>query len=144
MTRKNTLRKAFFGILFFALLFTNACKKKTVEPDARTVQLEKLTSTWKVKNVENDGTDVTSQYTGFTLIIDQLTYSTQQGGNPWPASGTYDFKGDDLTKLVRSDNVEVSIDEITDKTLVLTFNYSTVNGGRVNGITGDFTFSLTK
>ena len=144
MKRKITHGRVLFGALFFALLLANGCKKKTVEPDARTVQLEKLTSTWKVKTVDNDGADVTSQYTGFTLIIDQLTYSTQNGGNPWPASGTYDFKGSDLTKLVRSDNVEVSIDEITDKTLVLTFNYNTVNGGRVNGITGDFTFSLTK
>ena len=125
------------------LVFTFSCKKKAPEPDEKTIQQGKLSATWSVNEVENDGSDVTDQFTGFTLTINQLNYSTQNGGNPWPSSGTYDFKGTDLFTLLRSDGTEIKIEELTSTTLVLSFNYTSVNG-RTLGVTGDFTFSLTK
>jgi hypothetical protein len=142
------MRKVVTSVLYLIVLFSittllSSCKKGE-DPDPRTLQLQKLASTWKIKTVVNDNVDVSNLYTGFRLIINQLNYTTQNGGNSWPASGTYDFKGTDLSTLVRSDNTEIHIDEITNTTLTLSFNFNTVTNGRTNGVTGNFTFSLIK
>lgn len=131
------------AVLFGTMTYLSSCKKDDA-PSPVTVQLQKLSTTWKVSSVINDNQDVTSQYAGFLLIIDELNYTAQNGGNPWPASGTYTFQEGDLNTLQRSDGTEVTIDEITDKSLILSFNYNALSGGRLNGITGNFTFSFTK
>lgn len=142
MKEKITLKTIRTSLLFLVLVLAFSCKKKT-ELDEKTIQLDKLSATWSVSQAENDGSDVTSQYSGFTLTVDQLNYTTQNGGNPWPSSGTYDFKQGDLFTLVRSDGTEIKIEELTSTSLILSFNYTAVNG-RTSGVTGDFTFSMTK
>ena len=144
MKEKLLFKSTYYMLIIAMVAFTFSCKKKTPEPDQKTIQLGKLSASWSLTQVMNDNLDVTDQYTGFTLTIDQLTYTTQQGGNPWPSSGTYDFKGDDLSVLVRNDGAELTIDELTSSTLILSFNYTSLSGGRTAGVTGDFTFSLTK
>ncbi len=144
MTLKSTFRLSVsLAVLLGAMTYLASCSKDD-GPNAQTIQLQKLSTTWKVAQVTNDNQDVTSEYTGFTLTIDELSYTTQNGGNPWPASGTYDFRENDLNTLVRSDATEITIDEITEDMLVLSFNFNTLSGGRESGVTGDFTFSLTK
>ncbi|MCB0492083.1 MAG: hypothetical protein KDC93_06665 [Cyclobacteriaceae bacterium] len=143
--RKVEATSLFYWIAIFSIAaLLSSCKKDKVEPDARTLQLEKLTTTWKVKTVVNDDEDVTDLYAGFRLIINQLNYTTENGGNAWPSSGAYDFKGTDLSTLIRSDNTEIHIDEVTASTLILSFNFNTLSSGRTKGVTGDFTFSLIK
>ena len=137
-----------FSVLLVVLTGTmtwlTSCKNDDDGVDPRTQQINDLTATWQMSAVTNDNNDVTDQFTGFTLTVDGLNYRTQNGGNPWPASGTYDFKGDDLNILIRNDGAEITIDELTATSLVLSFNFSSVTGGRTSGVTGDFTFSLTK
>ena len=143
MTVTSTLKMALVSILFFgAMTWLSSCKSDD-SVDPKTQRLNELKATWKISQVVNDGNDVTGQYTGMTLTIDGLNYSTTNGGNPWPDSGTYSLNDNDLNTLIRNDNVEVTIDEVTTNTLTLSFNYTSVNG-RVDGVTGDFTFSLIK
>lgn len=129
-------------MILMALLFISSCKDDDpIDPKAQ--KLNQLNASWAMQSVSNDGNDVSSQFTGFTLSIDGTNYNTQNGGNPWPASGTYELSGDNLDLILRNDGVEMTIDELTTDKLVLSFSYSAVNG-RVNGITGGFTFSMTK
>lgn len=107
-------------------------------------RLRALTATWSVRSVSNDNTDVTQQYTGFSLTVSgNKTYTTVNGSNPWPATGTFDITSENLDLFRRDDNVEVRIVSITDTELVLSFNMSSVRG-TASGITGSFTFNLTK
>jgi len=120
-----------------------SCKKDT-PVDPQTIRIADLSGSWVLGSVLNDNLDVTGQYDGFRLIITGLSYTTENGGNPWPASGTYDFRGDDLDVIFRSDGTEVDIDQVTSTTLILSFNSPLVAGNRTSGVTGDFTFSLIK
>ncbi|GAB5526055.1 MAG: hypothetical protein Roseis2KO_39270 [Roseivirga sp.] len=107
-------------------------------------RLRDLTATWSVSSVSNDNTDVTSQFSGFNLTVSgDKTYSTTNGGNPWPASGTFDIASENLDLFRRDDNVDISIVNITETQLTLSFNMSSVRG-TASGITGSFTFNLTK
>ena len=135
--------KIVFPSIFLALLtFLSACKKD--DPNPTTLRIKELTSVWNVSSVINDDVDVTSQFSGFKLTINDRTYSTINGGNPWPASGTYEINSTDLNTILRSDGTAVTIDEITATTLILSFNFSSLVGGRLSGVTGNFTFSLNK
>lgn len=129
------------------VLFAASGCKGDDGPTPEELRLRELTATWSVASVVNDGTDVTNQFTGFTLVASSdQTYSTTNGGNPWPSQGTFSLVPNNLNAFVRDDNVQVNIASITETTLSLTFQVSsirsTVNG--VNGITGSFTFNLTK
>ncbi len=111
-------------------------------PSAEQIRLQEHSATWALGSVTNDGNDVTSQFTGFSLSIDQFSFTTENGGNAWPTSGTYSFIENDLDRLQRSDGVEITIDAINNDDLSLSFQVSTLPGGRTAGITGNFIFSL--
>ncbi len=132
--------------LAFILFAASGCKGDD-GPTPEELRLQELTATWSVESVVNDGSDVTNQFTGFTLIASSSqTYRTTNGGNPWPSQGTFSLVPNNLNAFIRDDNVQVNIASITETTLSLTFQMSairsTVHG--VNGITGAFTFNLTK
>ncbi|MEQ8359534.1 MAG: hypothetical protein RH860_08605 [Cytophagales bacterium] len=133
------------GALFCAVAFAIAIAScKNDDPNPLDQRINELKATWKLGSVKNDNADVTGQYAGFTLTIEGTSYSTVSGGNPWPESGTYEINSSDLNKIIRSDGTIITIDEITPTVLVLSFNYTSLSGGRTKGVTGDFTFSLIK
>lgn len=125
-----------------SFMFFSSCKKD--DPDPLAQRINELTAIWKLKSVENDNVDVTDQYTGFTLTINGQNYTTTNGGNPWPDSGTYDIKVEDLSTVHRSDGTNITIDKVTPDELILSFNYTNLSAGRTHGVTGNFTFSLLK
>jgi len=132
-------------VMFLLIAFTwlSSCKKDDDPVDPRDLQIKRLTATWNIESVTNDNIDVSGQFTGMTLTIDGLNFTTQNGGNPWPTHGTYTFKDNDLNTIIRSDGVEIALVEVTANTLILSFNYASING-RVQGITGGFIFSMIK
>lgn len=125
-------------------LLLSGCKKD--DPDPQEEQIKALAGTWNLSRVTNDGSDVTTQYQQFTLTLTtDKTYSTTNGGNPWPARGSFDFMNETLIdQVIRDDNVVVVINEVSTNTLILSFNISRVRAGTAAGITGSFTFTLTK
>ncbi|GAB5526043.1 MAG: hypothetical protein Roseis2KO_39150 [Roseivirga sp.] len=146
MTKRQPDRLVFYALsaLIFCLTLSS-CKSDDSNPEEE--KLRELTASWRVDSVINDGQDVSSQYAGFTLTVEGTkTYSTVNGGNPWPAQGTFDFVNNNLDLIRRDDGVDVSIANLTATELSLTFNISTVRGtaNGTEGITGAFTFNLTK
>lgn len=129
------------------VLFTASGCNGDDGPTPEELRLQELTATWSVASVINDGSDVTDQFTGFTLVASSdQTYRTTNGGNPWPSQGTFSLVTNNLNAFVRDDNVQINIASITETTLSLTFQMNTVRSTAfgVNGITGAFTFNLTK
>lgn len=146
----NTKRQPYFLILYALSIVVLShilvsCKKDDPNPEEE--KLKELAASWRVDSVINDGQDVTSQYTGFVLSVEGTkTYSTVNGGNPWPAQGTFDFVNGNLDQIRRDDAVNVTITNLTPTQLSLTFNITTVRGtaNGTEGITGAFAFNLTK
>lgn len=146
MTKRQPDRLVFYAlsILIFCLALSS-CKNDDSNPEEE--KLRELSASWRVDTVINDGQDVSNQYTGFVLSVEGTkTYSTLNGGNPWPAQGTFDFVNNNLDLIRRDDGVDVTIANLTATELSLTFNISTVRGtaNGAEGITGAFTFNLTK
>lgn len=139
MSRINTIMLVVSLSIF--MLFSS-CKKD--DPDPLAQRINELTAIWKLKSVENDNVDVTDQYTGFTLTINGKNYTTTNGGNPWPDTGTYDISAEDLSTVRRSDGTNITIDKVAADELILSFNYTSLSAGRTHGVTGNFTFSLIK
>ena len=141
-TRKMLLVCSILSLSCVLLFFSNCGSN---DPNPQELRLNELSATWEVTRVTNDGTDVTNQYTGFTLTASvDKTYNTTNGGNPWPAAGTFDFLNDtDVDRLRRSDGTTIIITEVTTTNLTLSLQVNSVRGTAA-GITGDFTFSLLK
>jgi len=87
--------------------------------------------------------DVTDQFDGFKLVIGDLTYTTTNAlPSAWPATGTWSFENESGTLVTRNDGVQITIDAST-TSLKLTFSVAGLgNGGRINGVDGEYIFSL--
>ena len=106
-------------------------------------QSKLLANTWSLGEVINDNVNVTAQFSGFTLTMDSdMKFTTTNGGNAWPSSGTLEFDNNDVDELLRNDGVNITIVSISKSSLQLRFIQSDLATTRTTGITGDFNFSL--
>ena len=143
---RNSL--TFVAITIIAGIFISSCKKDPppVKSDEE-LRIEELNGTWVLDAGSNvvtvAGRDVSADWSGFALTLNEKNYSTSGSDSPevWPANGTWDF-GSDVNKLVRSDGIEISI-SVTETSLALQFDYSAA-GGRLNGIEGTWIFKLVE
>ncbi|MCE7996802.1 MAG: hypothetical protein HEP71_32880 [Roseivirga sp.] len=146
----NTKRQPYhliFYVLCIVVLSHSLVSCKKDDPDPEEEKLKELAASWRIDSVTNDNQDVTSQYTGFVLSVEGTkTYSTVNGGNPWPVQGTFDFVNGNFDLIRRDDGVDITIANLTPTTLSLTFNITSVRGtaNGAQGITGAFTFNLSK
>lgn len=139
--------------LFIGLVFVIGCKPKgPAEPSEKEKQTTLLSQSWTVKTAANsvtlDGTDVTTDWTGFSLtILSDGTYTATSVASGrevvWPTPGTWQFQSDtELNTLVRGDGVVITI-VVDESTLQLKFTYTTP-GGRTNGTDGAWIFNMAK
>ena len=129
-------------IIILLLIFIESCGNSE-SPSAESVRINALAASWNVNSITNDNQNVSALYSGFSLSIDGLNFSTTHGGNAWPSSGSFSFENNNLDELLRSDGTVISIDEISSTKLILSFNTPELNG-RNTGITGGFIFTLSK
>ena len=136
------MHNRFFPFLFFFMLFLVSCggeEEATPTPiDPLDTQGNLLNGSWKVKDansVTKDGT-IVDVFTTMTLTISGGSksggnYSTSNSDSAeiWPNSGTWTFSNGDKNKLLRSDNVVMSI-SVTETTLRTSF---TTSGGLKDG-----------
>ena len=146
MKNRNIINILFLLIATFSL----GCGDRGVdpgEPTALEIQLELLKNnnkSWSTTSgsVIKDGYDVSSQFSGFALKVDNFTYTTTNGlDSAWPRSGTWEFSNNNPNKIIRDDGVLMDINLLNNE-LALTFNVSGING-RVKGIDGEYTFILS-
>jgi hypothetical protein len=131
----------------------SGCDKKdpmtTAEVNAKILE-GTTTSTWNISSVTVDDTDQTSLFPGMKISFftscgcNDFTYTVVNGLPVWPLTGKWNFS-DDGKLIKRDDGVEVTIDEISDNKLVLSFGWTkNTYGGRVNSIKGHHVFTLTR
>ncbi|NOT76694.1 MAG: hypothetical protein HOP08_17335 [Cyclobacteriaceae bacterium] len=132
------------AIVTIGMLSISGCKDNG--PSALDVRTKALTASgWKVNAVTIDGVDRTAQHASMTLTFSASEYTTTNGGFVWPASGTWAFAGADATIITRSDGVEITVVELTDASLKLSFAWTgTYQQGRVSSLRGNHIFSFVK
>ncbi len=133
----------FFSLVFFFTSFLVSCggEEEGAGPtpvDPLDTQGNLLNGTWKVKDansVNKDGA-IVDVFTTMTLTISGGSksggnYSTSNSDSAeiWPNSGMWTFQNGDKNKLLRSDNVVMSI-SVTETTLRTSF---TTSGGLKDG-----------
>ena len=137
-----------FYLVMVGISLTLACgDDDSSGPTLLEERLEALAGNWVLGTVNNDGQDVTGQFSGFTLTLTSSeSFTTTNGGNAWPASGTFQLSSTNLNELTRDDGVRVTITTINETNLSLTFQITEVGGTAAgsNGITGTFIFNLNK
>ncbi len=95
-----------------------------------------------------DGVDRSLNFVGFKISIDsdtngqEKTYNTENAGDLFSASGTWDWGSESKNSLVLSEGKTLNIQTQQSGRLVLTFNYT--NGGVRAGISGNYILTLEK
>jgi hypothetical protein len=120
------------------------------DPSAREINTGILTSkTWTVNSVTVPAGTATeaSAWNNFTVTFNATNMTTANHPDGaqvvWP-SGSWSFKDDDARIIVRGDGVEMTVNTITESSLVLTFTMpdNTQIAGRTAGLGGQYTFNL--
>lgn len=142
-----SLRLVACCLLAISLLSIQSCSKKS-DPQPETDRVKELlkANTWKIQTVTVDNVDKTSVYAGLTLSFTDATYTTTNGGPVWPASGTWQFADDTGKLITRSDDLSISVEEVTTTklSLKLTWAKTTLGGGRTASIAGSHLFVFGK
>lgn len=127
------------------LLFVQSCGKKDPSP---TEQASAILNSglWKMKTVLVDGVDQTNIYKGLTITFTSSAYTTTNGGQVWPASGTWIFSDNTGKAITRSDGLPVTLPSADNNTLVLklTWSKTTFGPGRASSLKGDNVFTFGK
>ena len=123
---------------------------KDPDPEPTTTTLDKLQGTWNLSSVNHDGSDVTSDFIGFNIVISNTNYSITNGGVAWSeSSGSMVINGGDNASIIEvmggNKNISIKFSN-EDKTLELSFNVpnTILGGGRLSGLAGNYVFTLTK
>jgi len=139
------IRIHLFAVLTIVISMLAGCGSgsKEVEPDTKAL----LTSgTWKMKAVTVDGVDKSTAFTNFTVSFSSTAFTSANGSPVWPATGTWSFADATQKSVKRSDNVIVTINDITENqlTVSLTWAKSTLGAGRIESVAGAYSFTLNK
>lgn len=140
-------RKLIF--LLFTIAISSSCNKgqeAQLTDEQLMVQKIKL-NTWTISSVQVDGIDQTSLFNGFTIKFSETTYTTTGTTQVWARSGTWQFVVNSNAQVfTRDDGINVTIENITDSSLVLslTWNIASFGGGRFNSVDGKHIFTFSK
>ncbi len=121
--------------LAFALL---ACKENEPTASRQETILESLQGTWTVNEVRLDNALI-SDYSDFTLTINEKSYTTENGEPVWPNSGDFDFiNGETENEFILRDG-RLFTASLQDDMLLITIIYQEENA---RGIYGTYNFLL--
>ena len=115
------------------------------EPTAQELALEQLSATWNLSggSIRLDGLDVSANYPGFSLSYSANSYTTQNGGDLFSASGTWSWVGDSDRLIMLDDGKQINISTLNDADLVFSFQLSS-SGGEAAGLPGSYEIALKK
>lgn len=147
---KNISNYIVIGLLVLGLIALESCGKDEpiVEETQEEVFLSKISGDWKSSTVTLDGKDVSKSFPGLGIVITEAKQITVTNAVPpiWKGTGTFTLQpvGSSF-QLKRDDGVIMTLTQPTAQKLLLKFQYDAAAlGGRVNSVTGEFTFEFSK
>lgn len=115
---------------------------------AETDRVKKLLtkSSWSIERVTVDGVDKTPSFTELTLQFADTHYTTTHGGVLWSGSDSWKFTDDTGNTIVRGDDIEITIREISNHKLILdlTWTSTTLGPGRMMSVAGEHVFTFSR
>lgn len=147
----NTTKKILLAIMITSIAALSSCggddsPVPVVDPTLEII--EGLSKTWSVTSVTLDNSDETTDWSGFTLNFDLSKGFTASDLSDesvlvWPTSGSYSFpNANNANIILRSDGVQITIEDLTETSARLVFNITGRSGGRINGLVGEWVFDL--
>jgi hypothetical protein len=150
--RKNCIFKKGFNTkmnfrilaLFLPLLLVQCKPSPELSANERTQRLL-VNKDWDMTIVTVDGI-ARSIYPGLSLNFQQSVYTSVNGLDVFPASGTWRFSGSDGKLIIRDDGLEITIESIDDGQLILSFYWADSNfvGGRKSELAGSHRLTFRK
>ena len=150
-------------VLAMVATFYAGCRKDDNDPETEEKkQLDKLVGDWTLVSATDVNGDRTSSFPGLVLSLTG-TYSgegkiynyaltgTRPNPSPWPVDGFWKFGNPKTTQLIRDpggvDEIPMSY-TVNETDLVIEFTVPDGSagwpGGRVQSVTGEWTFTFTK
>jgi hypothetical protein len=142
------IKSIYTGIVFFCLpIFIVLIGCNGGEDDNKIKKNKKIltSGTWKVSDVQVNGTNQNALFSGFTITFAEATYTSTNGDPVWPATDTWSMQNE--TTITRgSDGVNIFIQQISESALKLEliWNKTTYGPGRSQSVAGQHVFTLTK
>lgn len=101
--------------------------------------------TWKIKSVSVDGVDHTDLFQNLAVKFTSSGFNATNGGPVWPTTGTWAFTNTDANSITRNDGLVVTIQELTQVNLKVSFLWTktTLGPGREESVSGMNVFSFT-
>ncbi|HZX75499.1 MAG TPA: hypothetical protein VFE57_13825 [Cyclobacteriaceae bacterium] len=131
----------------FCFLILFSCGKNDPKPS----EVERVTellqgNAWTIKNVKVDDV-VLDMYANLKVTFTREgTYTSVNGGVIWPASGTWKFKDENATAMIRQDDLEIGIQSIDASSLTVTFTWKddVYVEGRTSAVSGKHVMTLSR
>jgi hypothetical protein len=134
--------------LCLGLTILTSCNDDAIPLTEEEKYHNKLNGTWKATDARVDDLLVTSAFSGLTVVIDENVYEVANAVPPiWPNGGTIALvktQGAQPFTLKRSDDVVMTVTELTATTLALKFQYTAADNGRLSSLSGNYEFRFTK
>jgi hypothetical protein len=110
--------------------------------------MDKISGNWTAAEIKLDGTVIENAFAGFSLsITPDKKFTTTHGNDPiWGPAGSFTLEATNTIPefdLIRNDGVELEVEQLDDENVILSFHYEST-GGRANGVTGDYVFTLSR
>jgi hypothetical protein len=130
-----------FFLLSLQVVVTNSCTHP--EESEKELTLRLLQSAhWKINSLHIDGVDKSTTLPGLSLKFSETGFVSENGGMLWPTAGGWHFQGEKAKVIIRSDDLEVTIVEIHESKLALSFQWTrtTIGSGKEKSIAGNHLF----
>jgi hypothetical protein len=103
-------------------------------------------ATWILQSAVLDNVDKTAAFAGMTLYFTDTGLAATNGLPIWPESNLWAFIDDEGNTIMRDDDVQLSVVEITGQKLVIRVYWatSTFAQGRAVAIKGNYIFTFLK
>ncbi len=151
---KNALVALLAAGILLLLTTLTACKDDPEPPPApEPTEAEKVTNIltggtgrWPLTSVVVEGENAAELFKDFSITFTSTAFTTTGTTPVWPRNGTWSFTDATATKFKRNDNVEVTIESISDTQLKLTlfWEQERVEPGRTTALRGRHEFVLSK
>lgn len=101
---------------------------------------------WQSSAVSVDGVDVSTEFNNLTVSFTETSFTTQNGGDLWPAGGTWNFQSGSTAEIVRNDGLVMTISQINESSLVFTFTWDDTifRSGKLGALQGNYIFNFSR
>lgn len=141
----------YFSLLITLGLLTACGGEGGTDPEPTSFE-ELISANWSMQSVTVDGTDVTSDFTGFSVVLNSNgkgsnsgSFTISNANGVIDSSGSYTVNGSSGIVLNGSISVSVSLSN-ENNTMTFAFNNpdDIFSGGRTEGTAGNYTVVLVR